>query len=382
MTKQSVFNPELERYASDCFNQVAQARINLANAKLTEDVLLYKSYRGESFITNGYDYWFLKNTNLKRAAIVTIIDYFGAKYTGFNEKDYGPGAVCSIEDVKNVFQCLRKYAYRGAIKVISDELNMNLQKQENARIEEEENDNDLIESLKSESDFPYRNSINMKEIRGYSSSEEEDENGNENESQSERVKWSQDFENNSMVCDACLFEHPTAYEIIRCLGDSKSLTKKKDEFAIFIFNEEIKIEKSKIRINEDSIVFEEKIPPVHFAGQGKVCYYKIEVDNAELFDKKTLSLKGYTNIPPIPYVVHPEGYHLKIELFNNGFVREEDFKIERVSLKEKYIKKDFNREKENDSEDSEDDSEDSENDSEDSEDDSEDSENDSEDSDT
>ncbi len=91
-------------------------------------------------------------------------------------------------------------------------------------------------------------------------------------------------------------------------------------------------------------------------------------------------MTGYANIPPIPYVVHPEGYHLKIELFNNGFVREEDFKIERVSLKKKYIKKDSNQEKENDSEDSEDDSEDSENYSEDSENDSEDSENDFEDS--
>jgi len=316
---------------------------------LTEDVLLYKDFKGVPFITNGYDYWFLKSTNLKRAAIVTILDYFGAKYTGFDMKDYGPAVVCSIQDVKDVFQCLKKHACR--------EMNLNPQQQETTIIEEEENDDDLVESLKSESEDDLdRYPPNMKKIRGYDSDEGEDEDESESSYESrgegededeynyykeekapKRVKWNEDTENNPHCCFDCGYQHPTSDEILDYLaeqnGCSQSVTDKKDDFAIFIFNKEIKIEKSKIRINEDSIVFEEKIPPVNFAS----CQYDIENMESEIFEKKKSNLTAYANIPPIPYVVHPEGYHLKIELFNNGFVRQKDFKIKRVVLKEEYI---------------------------------------------
>ncbi len=93
----------------------------------------------------------------------------------------------------------------------------------------------------------------------------------------------------------------------------------KRKFTVFIFNKEIKIETSRIQINENSIVFNEKIPSVNFAS----CQFDIN-DIEDEFTQQELNLSAFANIPPIPYAVHDEGYHLKIELFNNGFVRNEE----------------------------------------------------------
>jgi len=324
MTKQSVFNPELERYASECFNQVAQARLNLAKAELTKDVLIYKNYRGIPFITNGYDYWFLKSTCLKTAAIMTLLDYFGGRYVGFNMKQDGYGFLCSrnqikglefeecsdnldeIKDVKEIFKYLKDYAFPN--KQINNE-----EKQENTSIEEEEeeNDDDLAESLKSNfGEEEGKHNFDIAEIQEdlYKGCDEEER-----------------------MCPFCDCVHPTEGEVEDFLEDNKADIKEglrdaKNKFTVFIFNQEIKIEKSKIKINKDSIVFNEKIPTVNFAS----CQF--DVSDLDIFSAQDINLAAYANVPPIPYKVHKEGYHLKIELFNNGFVRDKQFTFKKYTI--------------------------------------------------
>lgn len=122
-------------------------------------------------------------------------------------------------------------------------------------------------------------------------------------------------------------EHPTEEEITNFLRDKDSeireeMMNAKEQFTVFIFNQEIKMETSRIQITDDAIVFNEKIPSVNFAS----CQLDIN-DLEDQFNKQKISLSAFGNIPPIPYVVYDEGYHLKIELFNNGFVRHEEIKF-------------------------------------------------------
>ncbi len=132
-------------------------------------------------------------------------------------------------------------------------------------------------------------------------------------------------------CPLCREVHPTKDDVkdflhYNHLNIRESLVDLKKEFTMFIFNKKIKIEKSKIQIKSDRIVFDEKIPTVNFAS----CQYSIEDESG--LNQEDLYISGYANIPPIPYVVYDEGYHLKIELFNNGFVRDDQFEFQKYSF--------------------------------------------------
>jgi len=309
MTKQSVFNPELEKYASDCFNQVAQARLNLAKIGKTKDILIHKIYRGISFVTNGYDYWFQKDISLKMAAVMTLLDYLGCKYKECDcSKDNEPNKIKfdkpieeleGITDVKEIFKFLQNLSHpspKENEKDFKEESKLEDQGNEIGK----ENEDNIFESLKSD----------LKK-REYSETEEA------------HKKLKKAF------CDSC-GEVPDQYDfyyfIERKHIDLKAkLANLQKEFTLFIFNKEIKIKKSNIKINHDTIIFDERIPSVNFAACRE---HKLSDDYVgEIVSKEDLLISGYTNIPPISYIEYDEGYHLKIELFNNGFVRAQDKKL-------------------------------------------------------
>lgn len=79
MTKQSTFDGELQKYASDAYNHVVKMRYKY-KTPLFRTKLLHKLFRGVNFITNGNDYWYPKAIDLKHAVMITITDYFGGKY--------------------------------------------------------------------------------------------------------------------------------------------------------------------------------------------------------------------------------------------------------------------------------------------------------------
>jgi len=311
MTKQSVFNPELEKYASDCFNQVAQARLNLASNRETKDILLYKKYYSISFVTNGYDYWFQKDISLKAAAIMTVLDYFGCKYKDENGSesnesnkikfDMPISEVEGISDVKEIFKFLQNQSPQPHQKDSKEESKFEGEGDNTGN----EDEDDIFESLKSE--LKARNKLC------------------ETDEAFKKVK--------KVFCDSCgeVPEHWDYHMFIEG-NHSKIRTKLADlqeEFTIFIFNKEIKIKKSNIKINNDTIIFDEKIPSVNFAACREHKLYDDYI--GELVPEENLLVSGYTNIPPIPYIIYDEGYHLKIELFNNGFVRSQDHKLKKYN---------------------------------------------------
>jgi len=285
MTKQSVFNPEVEKYASDVFNHVAAARCGYNSDKFDKKfkhLLLLKKYEELWFITNGYDYWFTKDIDLKDAAMWVILDHFNCKFDtkdSFNKLTYTQEIVLKRDNVQDIFDVLldpskgfktpSKGSKEEETKVNSD-VKTELE-------ESEENQGEAHKYLKFHSDFCLME-------------EEESKHGDMPESlvyayeQKKNVKYDQLFELN-------------------------------EEFPIVIFDKQIIISKHSIEVTDKVITFINQIPRVNFAS------YRIGPFEKDYMATREKEAVNYTNIPPIHYIAYEKGYHLRIELFNNKFLR-------------------------------------------------------------
>lgn len=76
LTGESVFAPELERYAEEAYNRVASAHWRGVEPATKREPLVHKSFRGLHFVTNGYDWWFPASLDLKEAAAYAVLDFF------------------------------------------------------------------------------------------------------------------------------------------------------------------------------------------------------------------------------------------------------------------------------------------------------------------
>lgn len=82
LTGESVFAPELARHADAYYNQVAAARfLGTPPDAAEKEPFLHKRFRGVDFVSNGYDFWFAKDSgpSLVECAAITLLDYFNCK---------------------------------------------------------------------------------------------------------------------------------------------------------------------------------------------------------------------------------------------------------------------------------------------------------------
>jgi hypothetical protein len=83
LTGQSVFAPELARAADEAYNRVAKAHWTGVTEGALDGPYLHKRFRGVSFVSNGYDFWFPKGgLSLAECAAVTLLDYFNCTIDG------------------------------------------------------------------------------------------------------------------------------------------------------------------------------------------------------------------------------------------------------------------------------------------------------------
>ena len=64
---------EVEEESSEKDNKPPK---NKKEKKYGGDAILHKEFSGIHFLTNGYDYWFTNKVDLKKACVVTLMDYF------------------------------------------------------------------------------------------------------------------------------------------------------------------------------------------------------------------------------------------------------------------------------------------------------------------
>ncbi|KAI8665482.1 hypothetical protein NCS56_00984300 [Fusarium sp. Ph1] len=81
MSWQSMFDQGLSSYANECFERANSLHWALEKAATRPPVYLSKQFQGVRFLTNGYNYWFLKSGGVtpKECALVAVLDYFNCK---------------------------------------------------------------------------------------------------------------------------------------------------------------------------------------------------------------------------------------------------------------------------------------------------------------
>ncbi|MFZ5446806.1 MAG: hypothetical protein ACOZQL_42860 [Myxococcota bacterium] len=83
LTGQSVFAPELERWAEAAYNRVAAAHWKGLEPAPTPEPLLEKDFRGLRFVTNGFDYWFPRGAvDVTEATALALLDFFNCELDG------------------------------------------------------------------------------------------------------------------------------------------------------------------------------------------------------------------------------------------------------------------------------------------------------------
>ncbi|KAL2679000.1 hypothetical protein Neosp_009755 [[Neocosmospora] mangrovei] len=81
MSWQSMFDQGLSSYANECFERANSLHWALEKTATRPPVYLSKQFQGIRFLTNGYNYWFLKGDGVtpKECALVAMLDYFNCK---------------------------------------------------------------------------------------------------------------------------------------------------------------------------------------------------------------------------------------------------------------------------------------------------------------
>ena len=81
---QSVFTPELARFAHAAYDQAAAAHWQGPPDSSAREPFVHKQFRGVHFVTNGFDYWFAKSDRLELvdAAALALLDLLNAQIAG------------------------------------------------------------------------------------------------------------------------------------------------------------------------------------------------------------------------------------------------------------------------------------------------------------
>ena len=288
LTKQSLFKPELQKMASDYFNQIAEARLNLSKNKITTDILIFKSLKDLCFITNGFDYWFHKEIAIKDCAFITLLDSMNCKikdFSGsFNTLTYDIVLDPEINSISEIYQYLEKHT-KNKILLKKEFPNPKWQKKVLQPISYKTLEDQCCYTHYRNDDFY----LKSRQVR--------------------------------MIYDKKVKENEARWEKI------------KNNYHLIIYDKEVYINSSKMEIIDNYILFAGNIPPVNFAAcqSGEL--------PEDFIISKTNKIKGYGNIPPIWFESTEKGHHLKIELFNSKFLRKLDTEMRDYEIsKENYGK--------------------------------------------
>ena len=343
MTKQSLFNPEVDQYASDMFNQAARARVNMAATFNTKEILLYKKYQNTPFITNGYDYWFQNDLSLKSAARFAIMDHFNCKLDkAFNKLVYQEVIKIDLPDINKILSYLNS----------SDEIEEPTKTKKLKVVETVFSDSDLIKHQK----LSKNNKSEIQELDSDLDQEEEDDSDDAYDDDDDLIttragierspEYSEEYHdrwygrNRRKKSDQCCFKHAgDEFDPFNCesLKDFKGKlkavqTKKKNDlqkkYTMMIMGKNIELPDENIIVKDNLISFKEIIPGFNFAGSESdryihtnTCWVYGEYKKSDFIASKEKAITLYKSLPSIPYQVVDGGYHLRLELFQNNLIR-------------------------------------------------------------
>jgi hypothetical protein len=278
MSTASIFDKELKQYSNDMFNLSSKARREL-NILRPNFVLLHKECEGIHYITDGEDFWFKNNLNLKIISLIVIIDYFNGK---LDEKHTKISSKI-IDSNTNISEYLDKISCSYAKDQIKKKYSMN-------------KFDDISEFYESQS----------------------------NESDSDSDSYDED-----RIC--CPWHCPRLYNprkdsyFLRYFEDFPKVKGEFDAFesSVAIFNGNIKINYDDIHIGKNKIKFTNTgvMNYINFAS----CWAGYSPNH--YIDYETSYVDAF-RLPYIPYKKYNDLYYLKIDIFNNDFIITDDTDVE------------------------------------------------------
>jgi len=385
MTKQSLFTPEVDKYASEMFNQASKARVSLVKNFDIPEVLLYKKYKDTDFVTNGYDYWFKKDISLKRAAAFALMDHFNCKLISeedesFNKLTYQQVIKTDLTDIKQIFNYLEsRSSFNG-----KRNLNTRIRKAFNVEEDEEIFEPAVTKSIKTgETRFSHSDQLSYKIAQKNKKSHIQDQDSElAEEEEEDSVDWNDDSvsgdDDDNLVANVetpdasdeddddeeesnqgdyygkkfppncCQKHHYNNFDPLKSKS-LKKFTRKleaiqtmkkndlKDKFTILIMDKRTEISLKNIIISETHISFKNTIPQFNFAGSSydrhkrnlqSVCWVYGHYKKSDYVVSKQKSVALYEDLPSVPYQVTDQGYHLKLELFQNNLIRKAEETLE------------------------------------------------------
>jgi hypothetical protein len=82
-TGESVFAPDLARWADACYNRAAEAHFKGLGPAPAEEVFVHKEFRGVHYVANGYDFWFsTRACSLEECAALALMDTLNVQIGG------------------------------------------------------------------------------------------------------------------------------------------------------------------------------------------------------------------------------------------------------------------------------------------------------------
>lgn len=266
MSKESLFNDEINKYTSELFNNVVERRYSLCRTSVDYKYFI-KTINNVSWITNGNDYWFSNNVDIRNAVLLVLIDYFKgyAKKCPYNTK------------IKTLESHLTFHDTESILNSLSD---LNIIDGKRYGMDIQTNSHKLLKNI-------IKSEVNL------------------------NFNFTEDSDRNLKIQ-----QHNADFESIGSVN---------------IFNDQLSISQSDMIIEQNYIKFQNTglFKNITFAachcvdrcqcGMGRRCDGDCCDYRENNIDKYSLKIE-YFNLPDIPYKSYDNGHHLIIDIFNAGYI--------------------------------------------------------------
>ena len=334
MTRESLLNEDLNSYAQDCFERANSLHWAAEREASLPAVYLLKEFHGIQFLTNGYNYWFPKSRSIESpssssspneidCAVVAVLDFFNCKVDGkpFN-------ALCDPSvTVRGRFETI-KDVWEYLLRVKTDVRAAPLRRLEEVDVEAlisrgpDGKGLDVFEEdyeTSDEKDERDQEDDEEDEVDEVEDEEEEDDEDDEEEEAGETSYFT--------CCPDCHYESDTfdAWKsplVRRSYRKSWQFTRAAlHKVPLLIFNEELVINESSIKVDGDKIFFlrgphDEPRPRVNFAGCWDGPYGSVPQYMRTSQEIGAMNLQ----LPPILWHEFDEGYQFVLDLFRNDWM--------------------------------------------------------------
>jgi hypothetical protein len=294
MTGHTVFDDQLASYAHECFERANSLHWAIEQKSTQDPVYLHKRFQGMPFLTNGYDYWFPKHNSMNAAdcGMMAVLDYLNCKLAG---KPFR--SMCQTTTVRRKFKNTEEaLAYFEG------------QEKEQVNPFRRLKEADVETLFKRGPNEPFTKRPPLYEYDDEEEYEDEDEPGG--------------------CCPTHCYRTFDAWEDEEDVGDDYKtccnfIRSKLFGVPLLVLNQEIVINESNIKIEEDKMYFlhsldGKTLPPINFAA----CWMDIMSHAFIGVDQEINTLPLL--IPPIVFHESGKGYHLVLDLFRNDWMIQVD----------------------------------------------------------